>query len=41
VRQHILPFFGQVVFAAIAASLIATTSYFLGVFMYDLGPYFH
>jgi hypothetical protein len=40
VRQHILPFFGQLVFAAIAASLIATTTYFLGVFVYDLGPYF-
>jgi hypothetical protein len=39
-RQHILPFVGQLVFAAIAAFLIATTSYFLGVFVYDLGPYF-
>ena len=40
VRQYILPLFGQLVFAAIAASLIATTTYFLGVFVYDLGPYF-
>jgi len=40
VRQNILPLFGQLVFAAIAASLIATTTYFLGVFVYDLSPYF-
>ena len=40
VRQNILPLFGQLVFAVIAASVVATIAYFLGIFVYDLGPYF-
>jgi len=40
VRQNTLPLFGQLVFAVIAASLVGTITYFVGVFAYDLGPYF-
>ena len=40
VRQNALTFFGQLVFALIVASLVGTTTYFVGIFIYDLGPYF-
>lgn len=40
VRQNTLPLLGQLVFAVIAASVVGTITYFVGIFVYDLGPYF-
>lgn len=39
-RQNTVTLFGQLVFAVIAASLLGTVTYFVGIFVYDLGPYF-
>lgn len=40
VRQNTLTFLGQLAFAVIAGSLVGTVTYFVGIFVYDLGPYF-
>jgi len=40
VRQNTLPLLGQLVFAVIAASVVGAIMYFVGIFVYDLGPYF-
>ncbi|MFQ5988552.1 MAG: hypothetical protein ACE5K9_01435 [Candidatus Methylomirabilales bacterium] len=40
VRQNTFTLFGHLVFAVIVASLVGTVTYFVGVFAYDLGPYF-
>lgn len=39
-RQNAITLFGHLVFAAIVALLLGTVTYFVGVFVYDLGPYF-
>lgn len=39
-RQNTITLFGHIVFAVIVASLLGTVTYFVGVFVYDLGPYF-
>lgn len=40
VRQNTLTFCGHIVFAVIVGSFVGTITYFVGVFVYDLGPYF-
>lgn len=39
-RQNSIALFGHIVFAVIVAFLLGTVTYFIGVFVYDLGPYF-
>lgn len=39
-RQNTINLLGHVVFAVIVASLLGTVTYFVGIFVYDLGPYF-
>ncbi len=40
VRQSTFTLLGHVIFAVIAASVVGAITYFVGVFVYDLGPYF-
>jgi hypothetical protein len=40
VRQNSLTLVGHLVFAVIAACAVGAIMYFVGVFVYDLGPYF-
>lgn len=40
VRQSTFTLLGHIVFALIVASLVGTVTYFIGVFVYDLGLYF-
>jgi len=40
VRQNTITLLGQLVFAVIVASFVGTIAYFIGIFVYDLGPYF-
>ena len=39
-RQNTVTLFGQLIFAVIVSSLLGTVTYFVGIFVYDLGPYF-
>lgn len=40
VRQNTFTLSGHIVFAVIVASLVGTFTYFVGILLYDLGPYF-
>lgn len=39
-RQNTITLFGHLIFVGIIASLLGTVTYFVGIFVYDLGPYF-
>jgi hypothetical protein len=39
-RQKIFTLSAQIVFAVIVALLVGTITHFVGIFVYDLGPYF-